>query len=483
MLCSPLKLQLPTDKWNISPDTMSLRFSGGSRHVGLQSGSLRPPSGGTGFAGSSGGGSVAAGSGFSRALGGTLSGAPGGSHATGALGNAAGVGFSGNEGGLLSGNEKVTMQNLNTRLASYLDNVKALEEANAELERQIKNWHEKYGPGSCRGLDCDYSRYHVTIEELKSKIISSTAANANVILQIDNARLAADDFRLKYENELTLHQNVEADINGLRRVLDELTLCRTDHELQYESLSEEMTYLRKNHEEEMKVLQCSAGGNVNVEMNAAPGVDLTVLLNNMRAEYEGLAEQNRRDAEAWFQEKSATLQQQISNDMGAATSARTELTELKRTLQTLEIELQSLSATKHSLECSLAETEGNYCSQLAHIQAQISALEEQLHQVRTETEGQKLEHEQLMDIKAHLEKEIETYCRLIDGDENSCSSAKDCEPGSSGNPSKDLSKTTLVKTVVEEIDPRGKVLSSRIHSIEEKMSKMSNGKAEQRVPF
>lgn len=53
----------------------------------------------------------------------------------------------------------------------------------------------------------------------------------------------------------------------------------------------------------MAVLQCTAGGNVNVEMNAAPGVDLTVLLNNMRAEYEGLAEQNRKDAEAWFHEK------------------------------------------------------------------------------------------------------------------------------------------------------------------------------------
>ncbi|KAL4687618.1 hypothetical protein H8959_019746 [Pygathrix nigripes] len=308
------------------------------------------------------------------------------------------------------------MQNLNDRLASYLDNVRALEEANAELERKIKGWYEKYGPGSCRGLDHDYSRYHLTIEDLKNKIISSTTTNANVILQIDNARLAADDFRLKYENELTLHQNVEADINGLRRVLDELTLCRTDQELQYESLSEEMTYLKKNHEEEMKALQCAAGGNVNVEMNAAPGVDLTVLLNNMRAEYEALAEQNRKDAEAWFNEKSASLQQQISHDAGAATSARSQLTEMRRTLQTLEIQLQSLMATKHSLECSLTETESNYCAQLAQIQAQIGALEEQLHQVRTETEGQKLEYEHLLDVKVHLEKEIETYCRLIDGD-------------------------------------------------------------------
>nr|CAD91907.1 type I inner root sheath specific keratin 25 irs4 [Homo sapiens] len=464
---------------------MSLQFSNGSRHVCLRSGagSVRPLNGGAGFAGSSACGGSVAGSEFSCALGGGLGSVPGGSHVGGALGNAACIGFAGSEGGLLSGNEKVTMQNLNDRLASYLDNVRALEEANAELERKIKGWYEKYGPGSCRGLDHDYSRYHLTIEDLKNKIISSTTTNANVILQIDNARLAADDFRLKYENELTLHQNVEADINGLRRVLDELTLCRTDQELQYESLSEEMTYLKKNHEEEMKALQCAAGGNVNVEMNAAPGVDLAVLLNNMRAEYEALAEQNRKDAEAWFNEKSASLQQQISHDSGAATFARSQLTEMRRTLQTLEIQLQSLMATKHSLECSLTETESNYCTQLAQIQAQIGALEEQLHQVRTETEGQKLEYEHLLDVKVHLEKEIETYCRLIDGDGNSCSKSKGFGSGSPGNSSKDLSKTTLVKTVVEELDQRGKVLSSRIHSIEEKTSKMTNGKTEQRVPF
>uniref|UniRef100_A0A8C5LGP0 Keratin, type I cytoskeletal 27 n=1 Tax=Jaculus jaculus TaxID=51337 RepID=A0A8C5LGP0_JACJA len=447
---------------------MSVRFSSSSRRLG----SMRLPSGGAGFGAGGSCGVPGIGSGFSCAFGGSASaGAYGG-------GSTSCVAFTGNENGLLSGNEKVTMQNLNDRLASYLENVQALEEANADLEQKIKGWYEKFGPGSCRGLDHDYSRYFPIIDDLRNQIISATASNANIVLQNDNARLTADDFRMKFENELALHQSVEADINGLRRVLDELTLCRTDLEVQLETLTEELVYLKKNHEEEMKALQCAAGGNVNVEMNAAPGVDLTVLLNNMRSEYEALAEQNRRDAEAWFNEKSASLQQQISDDAGATISAKNELTEMKRTLQTLEIELQSLLAMKHSLECSLTETEGNYCSQLAQIQAQIGALEEQLHQVRTETEGQKLEHEQLLDIKVHLEKEIETYCRLIDGDEGSCVKSKG--HGGPGSQIKDSPKTAIVKTVVEEIDPRGKVLSSRVHTTEEKSAKVN--KNEQRVP-
>lgn len=53
----------------------------------------------------------------------------------------------------------------------------------------------------------------------------------------------------------------------------------------------------------MRDLQNVSTGDVNVEMNAAPGVDLTQLLNNMRNQYEQLAEKNRKDAEAWFNEK------------------------------------------------------------------------------------------------------------------------------------------------------------------------------------
>ncbi|KAM5212717.1 keratin, type I cytoskeletal 26 [Hipposideros larvatus] len=464
---------------------MSFRLSSGSRQVCSRAGSGRLPGGGAGFGAGNVCGGLGAGSSFSCPLG-SVSSAGGFYNGGGGLGSGICAGFLGNEHGLLSGNEKLTMQNLNDRLASYLDHVHALEEANADLEQKIKVWYEKYGPGSCRGLNHDYNSYFSVIEDLKREIISVTTCNASIVLQNDNAKLTADDFRLKYENEFALYQNAEADINSLHRVMDELTLCTTDLEIQRETLSEELAYLKKNHKEEMAVLQCTAGGNVNVEMNAAPGVDLTVLLNNMRAEYEDLAEQNRKDAETWFHQKSASLQQQISDDEGAASVARNELMELKRNLQILEIELQSLVATKHSYECSLAETEGYYLLQLQQIQDHIGAMEEELQQIRTETEGQKLEYDQLLDIKIFLEKEIETYCILIDGGEgkskSTCCKSKWCGPVNSGNQVKDSEEETVVETVGEELDQLDNVFSLSVYSVEEKSSKISNITMEQCLP-
>uniref|UniRef100_A0A8D0HB32 IF rod domain-containing protein n=1 Tax=Sphenodon punctatus TaxID=8508 RepID=A0A8D0HB32_SPHPU len=470
-------------------------FSGGSSFGGGKGGyggGIGSSLGGMGYGGGLGGGQGGGlsggyggglGGGYGGGLGGGYGGGLGGGQG-GGLGGGLGVsyssfgsGFGGGDGGIFAGDEKHTMQNLNDRLAAYLDKVRALEEANTELELRIKEWYEKFsGPEP----DRDYSKYFRIIEDLKSQIAAATIDNARIVLQIDNARLAADDFRLKYENELILHQNVESDINGLRRVFDDLGMNRSDLEMQIESLTEEIAYLRKNHEEELKSFRGISSGDVNVEMDAAPGVDLTKLLNDMRSQYEALAEKNRREAEEQFNKQVGALRQEISANVDQLSSSKTEITDLKRTLQTLELELQSQLAMKQSLEGSLAETERNYCDQLAQIQVQIGNLEEQLLQIRSEMENQSVEYQQLLGIKTRLEMEIETYRRLLDGEGGpeatpnvkSRYSLKTEDKGTSeiGQMCMESTKTRMVKTIVEEVVD-GKVVSSQVKSVAERPSK------------
>ncbi|KAG8566402.1 hypothetical protein GDO81_013229 [Engystomops pustulosus] len=313
--------------------------------------------------------------------------------------------------GLLSINEKQTMQMLNERLSSYLDKVSALEQENAQLERKICEWYANNAPSSLP----DSSQYFRMISELQNQIAAATLENARIVLQIDNARLAADDFRDKYEMELNMRNNAEADVNALRRVLEGLNQENCELQMEVQNLQEELQEMKRNHEEEVNCLRAQLGARINVELNAAPSIDLNRALSEIRDEYENLMERNLRDAENMFRQRSEELNRQVASGSEQLQSVQTEVIELKRTVQTLEIELQSQLSMTSALESTLAETEATYGSKLAQIQAMINSVECQLAQIRSDLERQNNEYKILMDQKTHLEMEIATYKRLLDG--------------------------------------------------------------------
>ncbi|XP_065098117.1 keratin, type I cytoskeletal 13-like [Paramisgurnus dabryanus] len=311
----------------------------------------------------------------------------------------------------VTADEKATMQNLNGRLASYLTKVHSLEKSNSELEKKIKEWYESHTYTST-----DHSKHSAVIEDLKEKIHSFLKNNGRIILAIDNAKLAADDFKTKYESELAMRKIVEADIAGLKKWMDELTLGRSDLEMNIEGLNEELIFLKKNHKEEMALVRTEAG-QVNVCVDAAPSMDLQEAMTEIREHYEAVTEKNRKELESWYQKKICKVEQEAVTHTEELQVSMIQLKDLRIKLQKLEIELQAQQSMRYASEDTLEETQARSGTQLTKLQGTVTGLEHQLSLFHANIANTKQEYDVLLDIKARLEREIAEYRRLLDGEE------------------------------------------------------------------
>ncbi|XP_029974134.1 keratin, type I cytoskeletal 18-like [Salarias fasciatus] len=367
----------------------------------------------------------------------------GGSVAGGSAGGIQ-VSVSGNSADIM-GNEKFAMQNLNDRLANYLETVRNLEQANHKLEIKIKEALEKSGPDLR-----DYSKYQAILDDLRRKVFDATCDNARLVLNIDNARLAADDFRVKYESELAIRQSVEADIVGLRKVIDDTNLSRLNLESEIEALKEELIHLKKNHENEVMELRNQiAQSGVHVDVDAPKGQDLSQIMAEIRAKYEKMALKNQEELKAWHESQITEVQTQVTQNTEALKGAQTEVNDLRRQIQTLEIELESQKSLKASLEGTLRETEMRYNMEIEALNGVLLGLEAELTQLRSNIQLQSQEYEALLNTKMKLEAEIATYRRLLDGEDFQLQDALD---------QKTVKKTKVMTVTQTLVD--GKVVSS-----------------------
>ncbi|KAM4691891.1 keratin, type I cytoskeletal 19-like [Rhinophrynus dorsalis] len=312
----------------------------------------------------------------------------------------------------INGNEKETMQDLNQRLSAYLEKVHSLEESNAQLEGQIREWYSKNSGTAKR----DYNAYFETIEDLSKKIENAKMDNAQILLQIDNASLAIEDFKIKLENEQTLSASVENDIFKLRKIIDELTITKADLEAQIENLKEDLAYLKKNHDEEIGELYKQMGGKVDVEVDVAPSVDLAKIMEDMRTQYEQLVEKQRLEAKYWFDKKVEECNEEMHTSTTELEKYKKEVSELRHKAQELEIESQTEMSKKNASATTLNNVTSQYSMELAETQHKISSLEEQFQHIRRDISSQIYEFGILFDLKTRLETEISTYKSLLDGE-------------------------------------------------------------------
>ncbi|XP_035663323.1 keratin, type 1 cytoskeletal 11-like isoform X2 [Branchiostoma floridae] len=327
-----------------------------------------------------------------------------------------GYGGGGGGGGGISGmwtEEKPTMRGLNDRLSTYLARVRALEQANAALQEQIN------AASGLGGSDADAYDWQPDLDAAREALLKANLERARVEIERDSYALEVEQWRGKLEREMDLRADLEADINALKREMDEANMAKVDLEGQIEGAKSELEFMKQVHEQEVKELRdrIQGAGAVDIQMGQSSSQDLVAALKAIREEYEEIARKNKEDVERQFEKKAETVKQEASQNVEAASVAKSEVKEMKSQVQGLMAELEALKAMQRSLEEQIADAEMNNAQALESKQLILEQLKQEIARMKGEMSSTLKSYNDMMKTKLALEEEISIYNNLLQGEE------------------------------------------------------------------
>ncbi|XP_035510157.1 keratin, type I cytoskeletal 50 kDa-like [Morone saxatilis] len=306
--------------------------------------------------------------------------------------------------------EKVTLQQLNKRLAAYLQQVQCLEAANQKLETQIQMELDRKCPSELRKLDGHLR----TVSLLQEQISDCLSAQAQIKLQLLSAELTVFDLNVRCEKEREHCGCLEVDLSNLRVLEEELQVHKLPelHSLLNDQ-TQQLMGLHVQHQQDMQGLMAQMSGGVSVEMHPVASSDLIQQLDYLRQT--SLLDENQNDC--WFDTQVSTLSSpEVTFEPPAGSEVvQAELDGLRGRAASLEEELNKLQAQNMVLEASGLEQNEYFVQQLVVLQQRADSLCGDLDSVLQAAAQQAADYESLLDIKIRLEAEIQDYMRLLDG--------------------------------------------------------------------
>ncbi|NXM96159.1 LAML3 protein, partial [Sylvia borin] len=354
--------------------------------------------------------------------------------------------------------EKEELQQLNDRLAAYIERVRALEADKSALQQRLSEHQES----SDRELGC--LRLHYEAELADARRALDDIAIERATLQVELGKIGEDHRQLhvrnsKRESDLNVAQArlrdldaqlnaKEADLatalnenrtleNELRELKDQVLslnmsledtkkhlhsemLRRVDLENHMKTLQEEMTFQKRLHEDELKetkrvhesrIAEVESGRQREFESK------LSDLLQGLRKQREEQIQGYKEEMERTFSAKVENAQLAAARHSEFANAAREELMETQKRVDTLVSQVNQYQTQNVALESRVKELQNLLDYDRDLHRRRMAEKEEEMAKAQRKAQTQLEEYEHLLDVKLALDLEINAYRKMLEGEE------------------------------------------------------------------
>lgn len=351
--------------------------------------------------------------------------------------------------------EKRDMQNLNDRLGSYIERVKGLEAQNRKLSADLEELRGRWGKDTWSIKE----KYAGELTDARKLMDDTGRQRAEIEVQIARLQDDINEYRRRYDDTMRLrhadkdqidHLNssigdASAEINLLRqrfkslgdelsrlnkdngRLWDELqkargdldqeTLSRIDFQNQVQTLMEELEFLRRVHDQEVKELQALLSREPSDTREFFKN-ELALAIRDIRNEYDIIAQQNKSDMESWYKLKVQEVQTSTSRQGMESNFQREEVKRMRDNIQDLRGKLADMESKNMMLEKQLQELTHQIDDDQRQYEAALNDRDAQLRRMREECQTLVAELQALLDTKQILDAEIAIYRKMLESEEN-----------------------------------------------------------------